>query len=88
VGEGQGEGAIRTDFILSAEIIVLTLGVVATASFTNQLVTLAVVALAMTVFVYGLVAGIVKLDDVGLYLSRKGGALPPSVAAWSPRHRG
>ncbi len=67
------KGAIRTDFILSAEIIVLTLGVVATASFTNQLVTLAVVALAMTVFVYGLVAGIVKLDDVGLYLSRKGG---------------
>lgn len=63
------KGAIRTDFILSAEIIVLTLGVVATASFTNQLVTLAVVALAMTVFVYGLVAGIVKLDDVGLYLS-------------------
>jgi len=69
------KGAIRTDFILSAEIIVLTLGVVATASFTNQVVTLAVVALAMTVFVYGLVAGIVKLDDVGLYLSRKGGAL-------------
>ena len=69
------KGAIRTDFILSAEIIVLTLGVVATASFTNQLVTLAVVALAMTVFVYGLVAGIVKLDDVGLYLSRKGGAV-------------
>ncbi len=69
------KGAIRTDFILSAEIIVLTLGVVATAAFTQQLVTLAVVALAMTVFVYGLVAGIVKLDDVGLYLSRKGGAV-------------
>ncbi len=69
------KGAIRTDFILSAEIIVLTLGVVATAPFTNQVVTLAVVALAMTVFVYGLVAGIVKLDDVGLYLSRKGGAI-------------
>ncbi|KAG0959295.1 hypothetical protein G6F31_011798 [Rhizopus arrhizus] len=69
------KGAIRTDFILSAEIIVLTLGVVATATFTNQLLTLAVVALAMTIFVYGLVAGIVKLDDVGLYLSRKGGAI-------------
>jgi len=52
------KGAIRTDFILSAEIIVLTLGVVATATFTNQLLTLAVVALAMTIFVYGLVAGI------------------------------
>jgi predicted DNA repair protein MutK len=47
-----------------------------------------VVALAMTVFVYGLVAGIVKLDDVGLYLSRKGGPSPPSVVAWSPRRRG
>jgi len=69
------KGAIRTDFILSAEIIVLTLGVVAAAAFTQQLLTLTVVALAMTVFVYGLVAGIVKLDDVGLYLSRKGGAV-------------
>lgn len=69
------KGAIRTDFILSAEIIVLSLGVVATASFINQVSTLVVIALAMTVFVYGLVAGIVKLDDLGLYLSRKGAAL-------------
>jgi len=69
------KGAIRTDFILSAEIIVLTLGVVAAASFSQQVLTLVVVALAMTVFVYGLVAGIVKLDDAGLYLSRKGGAV-------------
>ncbi len=69
------KGAVRTDFILSAEIIVLTLGVVAVASFTQQVLTLTVVALAMTVFVYGLVAGIVKLDDLGLYLSRKGGAV-------------
>ena len=71
------KGAIRTDFILSAEIIVLTLGVVAGASFSNQLGTLAVVALAMTVFVYGLVAGIVKLDDVGAWLTGKG----PGLAA-------
>lgn len=70
------KGAIRTDFILSAEIIVLSLGVVvaANAGFSQQLTTLVVIALGMTVFVYGLVAGIVKLDDAGLYLSRRGGA--------------
>lgn len=69
------KGAIRTDFILSAEIIVLSLGVVSAAPFLNQVTALVVIALAMTVFVYGLVAGIVKLDDAGLYLSKKGGAL-------------
>ncbi|MET0130208.1 MAG: DUF808 domain-containing protein [Stenotrophomonas chelatiphaga] len=69
------KGAIRTDFILSAEIIVLSLGVVSSAPFLNQVTALVVIALAMTVFVYGLVAGIVKLDDLGLYLSRKGAAL-------------
>lgn len=68
------KGAIRTDFILSAEIIVLSLGVVSSAPFLNQVSALVVIALAMTVFVYGLVAGIVKLDDLGLYLSRKGAA--------------
>lgn len=69
------KGAIRTDFILSAEIIVLSLGVVSSAPFLNQVTALVVIALAMTVFVYGLVAGILKLDDLGLYLSRKGAAL-------------
>ena len=71
------KGAIRTDFILSAEVIVLTLGVVVTsgAAFTQQLLTLSVVAVAMTVFVYGLVSGIVKIDDAGLYLAKKGGAV-------------
>jgi len=63
-------GAIRTDFILSAEIIVITLGTVAEADFTRQLGVLVTIALAMTVGVYGLVAGIVKLDDGGLHLSR------------------
>ena len=67
-------GAIRTDFILSAEVIVLTLGIVASASFGQQVMTLAVIAVAMTVFVYGLVGGIVKIDDLGLWLSHKGGA--------------
>ncbi|WP_137939069.1 DUF808 domain-containing protein [Chitinivorax sp. B] len=65
------QGAIRTDFILSAEIIVIALGTVATASFANQVAVLAGIGILMTVGVYGLVAGIVKLDDAGLYLTRK-----------------
>ena len=64
-------GAIRTDFILSAEIIVITLGTVAAAPFGSQVAVLAGIALIMTVGVYGLVAGIVKLDDAGLYLSQR-----------------
>ena len=64
------KGAIRTDFILSAEIIVITLGTVADADFTRQLAVLVAIAMLMTVGVYGLVAGIVKLDDGGLYLSQ------------------
>lgn len=64
-------GAIRTDFILSAEIIVITLGSVAGEAFIKQLSVLALIAVVMTIGVYGLVAGIVKLDDAGLYLSRK-----------------
>jgi Uncharacterized protein conserved in bacteria len=68
------KGAVRTDFILSAEIIVLSLGVVAGVPFVQQLTVLVAIALAMTVGVYGLVAGIVKLDDLGLYLTRKGAA--------------
>jgi len=67
------KGAIRTDFILSAEIIVITLGTVAEVSFTQQVTVLVGIALIMTVGVYGLVAGIVKLDDGGLYLSKKAG---------------
>ena len=65
------KGAIRTDFILSAEIIVITLGTVAAASFGSQVAVLATIAILMTVGVYGLVAGIVKLDDAGLYLSQQ-----------------
>ncbi|ACA85249.1 DUF808 domain-containing protein [Shewanella woodyi] len=67
------KGAIRTDFVLSAEIIAITLGVVAEASFSTQVVTLSAIALMMTIGVYGLVAGIVKLDDLGLYLNRREG---------------
>ncbi len=67
-------GAVRTDFILSAEIIAITLGTVAEATFATQVAVLVGIALIMTVGVYGLVAGIVKLDDLGLALSRAGSA--------------
>ena len=67
------KGAVRTDFILSAEIIVITLGTVATAPFSQQVLVLILVAILMTVGVYGLVAGIVKLDDAGLHLSKRAG---------------
>ena len=65
------KGAVRTDFILSAEIIVISLGTVANEAFSKQVGVLVAIALLMTVGVYGLVAGIVKLDDIGLYLSNK-----------------
>jgi len=65
------KGAIRTDFVLSAEIIAITLGVVAKQPLATQAMTLSAIGLIMTVGVYGLVAGIVKLDDLGLYLSQR-----------------
>jgi predicted DNA repair protein MutK len=73
VEQDKIKGAIRTDFILSAEIIVIALGVVNEqgASFGAQVAALVAVAVAMTVGVYGIVAGIVKIDDLGLYLSRR-----------------
>jgi predicted DNA repair protein MutK len=69
------KGAVRTDFVLSAEIIVIALGTVASQPFTTRVAVLCGIGLIMTVGVYGLVAGIVKIDDLGLHLSRKGGAL-------------
>ena len=66
------KGAIRTDFILSAEIIVITLGTAAAASFGEQLAVLVGISLIMTVGVYGLVGAIVKIDDLGLYLIKQG----------------
>jgi uncharacterized protein len=65
------KGAVRTDFVLSAEIIAITLGTVADRDFLTQALVLTGIAVAMTVGVYGLVAGIVRLDDLGLYLSRR-----------------
>lgn len=68
------KGAVRTDFILSAEIIAITLGTVADAGLAQQATVLAGIAVVMTLGVYGLVAAIVKLDDAGLALSRTGSA--------------
>ena len=67
------KGAIRTDFVLSAEIIVITLGAAAEMDFVGRLGVLVVISIIMTVGVYGLVAAIVKLDDAGLYLQKKSG---------------
>jgi len=75
------KGAVRTDFILSAEIVVITLGAVATASLTQRITVLVGIALLMTVGVYGLVAGIVKLDDLGLRLQRSASAVGRSIGA-------
>jgi len=69
-------GAVRTDFILSAEIIAITLGTVAASTFLTRVAVLTGIALIMTAGVYGFVAGIVKLDDAGLHLSRKKGDAP------------
>ena len=67
------KGAVRTDFILSAEIIVITLGTVANSTLQTQMLVLTSIAVLMTIGVYGLVMGIVKLDDGGLYLSQRSG---------------
>jgi len=75
------KGAIRTDFILSAEIIAITLGTVADASLTQQVIVMSGIAIVMTVGVYGLVAGIVKLDDLGLWLTQKPGQAAKKVGS-------
>ncbi len=76
------KGAIRTDFILSAEIVVIALGTMASAPIGQQIVALSLIGIGITVLVYGLVAGIVKLDDLGLQLLRTEGA---NAAAASSR---
>ena len=80
-------GAVRTDFILSAEIMVISLNEVTDEPFVARLFTLIVVAIAITVLVYGVVAGIVKMDDAGLKLAQKGngGTAALRPAAWSRR---
>ena len=83
IEKDQIKGAIRTDFILSAEIIVIALGTVADREFAVQVGVLVGIAVLMTVGVYGLVAGIVKLDDAGLHMSQHG---ERGVGGIGPRH--
>ncbi len=76
-------GAVRTDFILSAEIIVITLNIVAEAPMVQQILTLITIAVVMTVGVYGIVAGIVRMDDVGLVLSKRpAGGVFTNLVKW------
>ncbi|MBD7988465.1 DUF808 domain-containing protein [Luteimonas sp. Sa2BVA3] len=72
-------GAVRTDFILSAEIIVLSLAVVADQPLLTRATSLAVIALGVTVLIYGLVAAIVKMDDAGLWLDKRPGTVLPAI---------
>ena len=65
------KGAVRTDFILSAEIIVIALGATATATLLQRSLVLSILAIGITVGIYGLVAGIVKIDDLGLHMMEK-----------------
>lgn len=73
------KGAVRTDFILSAEIIVITLGSVAAVSLAQQVAVLVGISIVMTIGVYGLVGGIVKLDDAGLYLLQRSSAVAKAL---------
>lgn len=85
------KGAIRTDFILSAEIIVIALGTVQGHPFLTQVLVMSLIAILMTIGVYGLVAGIVKMDDLGFYLQRKSGgqgalgAIGDGLVAMAPK---
>lgn len=72
-------GAIRTDFILSAEIIIIALGVLQDSSILIKVLSLCAIGIGITVFVYGLVGLIVKLDDIGLWLMRKPSAFSQAV---------
>ena len=75
------KGAIRTDFILSAEIIVIALGTMSTAPIGRQVAALSVIAIGITLLVYGLVAGVVKLDDLGLKLHRSAAGASRAIGA-------
>jgi predicted DNA repair protein MutK len=76
------KGAIRTDFVLSAEIVVIALGTVAKAPLSTQLAVLVALSALMTLGVYGLVAGIVKLDDAGRHLTERGGAVAKALGSF------
>jgi predicted DNA repair protein MutK len=74
-------GAVRTDMVLSAEIIAITLGTVATSPFVTRIAVLVGISIIMTIGVYGLVACIVKLDDLGLHLAARPGAAQRALGA-------
>lgn len=75
------KGAVRTDFVLSAEIVAITLGIVAGAALPEQIAVMSGIALLMTAGVYGLVAGIIKLDDLGCYLESRDSGVARSLGA-------
>lgn len=68
------KGAIRTDFILSAEIVVIGLGTLSAANLLDKAIVLSILAIGVTIGIYGLVAGIVKIDDLGLHMMQRPGA--------------
>lgn len=76
------KGAIRTDFILSAEIVVISLGTVATAALMTKISVLSIIAVVMTLGVYGLVGVIVKIDDLGLYLTKQAASFKQTLGRW------
>ena len=78
----QVKGAVRTDFILSAEIIAIALSTMESASLTTKAVALTIVAIAVTLGVYGAVAIIVKLDDIGLHLAQRSSATAKRLGNW------
>ena len=73
------KGAVRTDFILSAEIIIIALGAMQEADTLTRVLTLCAVGLGITIFVYGLVGLIVKLDDIGLWMMKKKAAVSQQI---------
>lgn len=73
------KGAVRTDFILSAEIVAITLGIVSDAPLLNQVLILAGIAILVTIGVYGIVAAIVKIDDLGYWLNEKSSAVAQGI---------
>lgn len=76
------KGAIRTDMVLSAEIMAIALGMVAASTLMMQFLVLTTVAILVTVVVYGLVAAIVRMDDVGLYLTKKNSPIAKRIGLW------
>ncbi|QZE30843.1 DUF808 family protein [Pantoea ananatis] len=75
------KGAVRTDFILSAEIVAITLGIVSEAPLLNQVLILSGIAILVTIGVYGIVAGIVKIDDLGFWLRDKSSRVAQALGA-------